>query len=53
MNPVMLSDETKKMLSDFKHKYEEQIVAFSKDKRKFASWDKTIQYILYKGGEKR
>jgi hypothetical protein len=51
MNPVMLSDETKKMLSDFKHKHEAEIVAFSKEKRKFVSWDKTIQYIL-KGDKK-
>lgn len=55
MNPVMLSEETRKILSDFRHKYEKDIISHSKDKRKFASWDKTIQYIFWlfnDGGKK-
>jgi hypothetical protein len=45
MNPVMLSEGTKKLLSDFRHEYEEEIICASKGKRKFASWDKTIQFM--------
>jgi len=51
VNPVMLSDKTKKLLSDFRHENESVIIDYfnavpNSKHRNFASWDKTIQFMI-------
>jgi hypothetical protein len=53
MNPIMVSDKTKQMLKAYKHENEEDIIKFSKEDRKFASWDKTLQFLLSEQKEAR
>jgi len=48
MNPIMVSDKTKQMLKMYKHENEDNIIKFSKENRKFASWDKTLQFLLHR-----
>ena len=52
LNPVMVSDKTKKQLRAYKHENEDKIIDFSKENRRFASWDKTIQYLLFQVAKK-
>jgi len=51
MNVVMLSDKTKQMLSEYKHKNEKVIMNSMKTSRKYVSWDHVVQYLLSRKGE--
>ena len=45
--PVMISEDTKKRLSNFKKHYEDLILKNkSEETRRFISWDNTINYLL-------
>lgn len=51
MNVVMLSDKTKQMLSKYRHKNEDRIMECMKTKRKYVSWDHTVQFLLKQKGD--
>jgi hypothetical protein len=44
MKPVMLSENTKKVLDEFKWNHREELLGSAE--RKFASYDKTILFLI-------
>ena len=43
---IIISDSTKRALSDFKYKNEDIILKSTKKPRRFVSWDDAIMYLI-------